>query len=878
MKKENKNNNVYIMSIEGADLYENMNRENYIIDENGKIVTEKKELHTSFVGMFPHSSELVKLKETGLKTFDSKRYNKVMTNDIINVKFRKGIKSGKDIAKSIKKKNKEDIRIEFFKSKDDWESISIDDLREKLYVDGFELEIEGKKVRYTVYKRSSAKSRTSQVLFIKESMRYEMIKWARLGMNLDDRDDCDFPSLLAYESLVSSSVDYFIKINPDNILIVDDIKSIFPIDCNVVEKDEEGKLVSNPVDNYMMENDIFDGEGLLQLEYFPEGKTMQLLRQHMAKCCAFACDIQKFLRDNCPDDIDFDTWKINNMFNEPMLASEIHMILTPASLKALKFSDIKGSKPKMWKHWKEKVKKENNQFGVVKYDKESKRGRDYEDNILQQTSYQMLNSMPISYSDMKDLSFFECEYVMELKNNDDTYIEYLKQNANNINCNNMLVDLYMKNKNIVNLDLFKNKRTKDIHNYVNHVKKGKIRLNGDYCTILGNGKELLYHAIRQLPVEKGILNFKEWESKMILKDNEIYTTLHDFNCEYVGFRNPHTAQSNVLIVKNKKVKFIEDYFVMSDNIIYVNSINFPICRILSGQDLDSDNLVLFSNCKLLELARKCYIKSDESNYRVCVNNVAKSPVPYAVNSSDHAKIDNILAKSQFNIGTVVNLGALFLSEYWHRIKNKNNKDLDKLLNCIDICTILSEISIDSAKRLYDIDISEQIKYLYDSGLLRKEKPDFFKYVSQNEKITTKHYDTAMDYLFDAMDNLPDAKWKNTITMNNSKLLKDVDTSKAKDRQVKGIIENVVKMSNSIKAIEATYKLMEKYSKIDKKEKYNSIDDVISDGMYQVKKYKVKIETVVKILLSDEFEECQRKLDLLNALYKGHKENFLQAFK
>ena len=604
---------------------------------------------------------------------------------------------------------------------------------------------------------------------------------------------------------------------------------------------------------------------------------MQLLRQHMFKCCTFACDINKFLRDNCPDGIDFDTWEIKNMFNkESMLAKDVHMIITPASLKALKFSNVKGSKNKMWKHWKYIVGKEDNKFGVVKYDKESKRGRDCENNILQQTSYQMLNSMPINYNNMEELALYEYDYIMKLKNNDNTYIEYLRKNANDINCNMMFVDLYMQNKNINELDLFKNKRKKDIHNYVNHIKKGKIRLNGDYCTILGNGKELLFHAIGKLPVEKGILNFKEWENEMILKDNEIYTTLHNFDAEYVGFRNPHTAQSNVLIVNNKKVKFIEDYFKLSDNIIYVNSINFPICRILSGQDLDSDNLVIFNNSKLLELARKCYIKSDESNYRVCVNNVAKSNVPYSVTVSDHAKIDNILAKSQFNIGTIVNIGQLFMSEYWHRINNNIDKDLDRLLCYIDICTVLSEISIDSAKRLYDVDISEQIQYLYDSGLLRKEKPNFFKYVSQNKKITTKHYNTSMDFLFDILDNLPNATSRDTITIN--KILNDVDTSKAKDRQVKGIVESVVKMSNVIKSIEAVYNYMDKFCKTDKEEKYNMIDKAVSDGMYKVKKYKIKIETVVKVLLSKEYEDCKRKLDLLNALYKANKENFLKAFK
>ena len=86
------------------------------------------------------------------------------------------------------------------------------------------------------------------------------------------------------------------------------------------------------------------------------------------------------------------------------------------------------------------------------------------------------------------------------------------------------------------------------------------------------------------------------------------------------------------------------------------------------------------------------------------------------------------------------------------------------------------------------------------------------------------------------------------------------------------------MSNVIKSIEAVYNYMDKFCKTDKEEKYNMIDKAVSDGMYKVKKYKIKIETVVKVLLSKEYEDCKRKLDLLNALYKANKENFLKAFK
>ena len=55
-----------------------------------------------------------------------------------------------------------------------------------------------------------------------------------------------------------------------------------------------------------------------------------------------------------------------------------------------------------------------------------------------------------------------------------------------MNTNGMFADLYHTNHDIVKTKLFKNFRKKMISSYVTHVKNGKVRLNGDYCVMLGN--------------------------------------------------------------------------------------------------------------------------------------------------------------------------------------------------------------------------------------------------------------------------------------------------------------------------------------------------------------------------------------------------------
>ncbi|NBI06632.1 hypothetical protein [Senegalia massiliensis] len=879
------NNNVYIMSLEGTEIYEHQyrNDDNYSIKQK-------------YIGMIPYSLELRKLREVGLKVVESKKYDKLMTRDLINVKFDWKVKKGEKVIEGLREKiEKQELKeeykeklLEFIKTinseieDERWNGISSKKLREKLYTEGFKLDFgNGKKIEYVVYKRTGAKSRTGQVLFIRKQLKNKMIKWSRLGMNLGNRNDIDYPSLLAYESLVSSSIEDIIKINPDNILIVDDVKSNFKIDANVVKTNEQGILKSFRNKEYIMENDLYDGEGLLDSSYFKSiGKTdkgMMLLRQHMFKSCVFNTNIQQFLKDHAnKKGIDFNTYKVKNMFGEEMYAKDIHMIITPNSLKALKFSFIKGSRPKMWNHWKKKVKEDDSIFGICKFDKQSKRGKDQEGNILNQTSYQMLNSMPISYNDMKKLSQLEVNYIEKLKNDDSTYIEFLKDNDNEVNSNMMFVDIYNRNNNIVNTKVFKNKRKKDIHNYISHCKRGKIRLVGDYCTIVGNPVSFLYHSI-------GVD-----DSKYKLKENEVYTTLHPFGLEYVAFRNPHTSPSNVLVVKNKNNDFISKYFNLSENIICVNAIDFPLQRILSGSDYDSDTLILLSDSILLKNAKKCFGK-----YRVCVNEVDTDSRQYIVDPINMAKIDNILSESQRNIGTVVNIGQFYMSTYWDLINNHTIGDkLNRLLEGIDITTILSEIAIDSAKRMYEVDVDKQIRELKKSDLIEKLKPIFFKSVSENNKNKNKYkkkskskgtkknedkygiYNCPVDYLNTILDDIDMAQSRETIKM--EKMLNSHSNINIKARQRDKILSYVEEMGNGIRsAIENI---------IDEDERYEEIDNVKKEYIDKINKFKIKEETMSDIVFRV-FTNKKKyrigfkdKTELLNTFYKLDKEMFLNIFK
>src|SRR5690606_22418388 len=136
-------------------------------------------------------------------------------------------------------------------NKNTWHEVSSTELREMFYTNGFTLSFVDKKtgeitdIDYVVYKRSSSKSRVGQCLFIRKDLYNTMINWSRMYLPFKEEMKIDYPGLLASESLVGSAIEYTVKINPKNILIIDDVTSKFNQVCNVVKKDEVTGLLKS---------------------------------------------------------------------------------------------------------------------------------------------------------------------------------------------------------------------------------------------------------------------------------------------------------------------------------------------------------------------------------------------------------------------------------------------------------------------------------------------------------------------------------------------------------------------------------------------------------------------------------------------------------
>lgn len=810
--------NIYIQTIEGNAIYNHINRNSSL----------KKE----YVGMLPHSLETIKLQSQ--RAFKIKKSgNKHKTDDIINVKFNQSVKSAIELTKMYQSKLKEELtesQRDYYEQqllaiKDDWQSLTLNELRHELYENGFT--IDG--VHYVFYKRSASKSRTGQALFINEKLFKPMKNWSH--MRLKFNDDVDLPSLLAYESLVGSSIESTIEINPDNILIVSDVDSTFKEVCNVISKDAQGNLQS--IEQLAdVTNSLFDGQALLDVQYFDE-QGMMLLRNHMFKSCAFNANIQQFLIDHCPLD-NFDEWQLTDLFGNKMYAKDVHMITTPSSLKCLKFSD--GDDKKMFDKWKKVVQKDGNLFGVVKHEKPSKIGH-----MTQQMSYQMINSLPLSEKEVYKLAETERQYIVELKNDKDKFVEYLIKNQNAMNSNEMIAALYNVNKDIFNVKMFKEYRSKTIHEHTNRIKSGKIRVHGDYFVLVGNPIEMLYHSIGQFNGEPITLNGSSVSCKAF-----------EYNKALVGFRNPHTSPSNVLRAYNEQHDLIDTYINMTDNIVTVNSIGTPILDILSGADFDSDSLLLSDNKILLDAAQRC------TSYKPCINAINGVKQSYTLTNQSIAKIDCTLSKSQKLIGRVVNSGQLCMSDYWHTKSNQS-------LQFVNIMTVLSTISIDLAKKSFGIDIEQQIK-LIENQLDIDKKPLFFVHVSQAKDIhkKVKKYNCPMDYLQGAA-NTDNANHCKTIEF--KELLINQSQRNVNLRQTKKLNKAVSDMSirlNSLYDIKS----------ISNDEKVLRGENIVEHYRNIGFKLTCKPDTIHALLIKSE-NNCFMRL--LSMLYHTQHDTFISAF-
>ncbi|MGD7051438.1 hypothetical protein [Sutcliffiella horikoshii] len=919
----------YIPSIEAEEIYD--------MSVRGLENIMKYE----YSGQIPYSLELIKLRSYsrlfGEKEITKNNKIKYLSDALINIRFKNKVKNGQEITSNVRGydnlmtrlrnqfratnkakrenlkliqslKNKREIekvkkQVSYLENKarlilehinkaivnkdnEIYKSKKAPELRKYLYVNPFTF----KGREYVFYKRTASKSRQSNTLFILKELHEKMKEWSHMGLDLSGK--IDVGSLLAYESLVSSSIESTIEIDTKKILIIDDKFSVFKRPA--IEVGSE--LTATPNKESKIENNIWDGQGLVDIslmESIGKGdKGMILTRQHFWKSCLFNTNIQQFLRDNCPEDIEYSEWKIPDAFGNTPYAKDILVISTPSSCKFMKYA-AKGKEKEAYSNWCKRVKKDKNIFGICKHEKPSKHG-DYSF-----SSYQMINTLDIEdVSEIEELAKFEVEYIKSLQGietengsyDEGPFIKYLEEKKDISNAYEMLAELYKITPEIVRTKMFRDYRKKQVSNYRTKVKGGKLRLQADYLTVVSNPYEMLLAVIGQ---------FNEVKTHT-LEGNQVYTPFASTG-EYYVARNPHNAMHNWFKVDVVENNLMSKYFNFTPNIIAISSIDNEAMDRLNGMDMDSDT-ILFFKCKYINSIIEKTLAN--RNYPIIRNTIKSTPNPVELTNSNISDVDERTAKSQRWIGQITNAAQYQVSLLWDIQNGKEKVDkktiISEILDNLAVLVVLSNVAIDYAKKAVPIEIDEALRLIRKSEVGKeivevknkkgkiveksyaRKKPNFWKYVTSSDT-ETENYNCPMDKLISHINSIEKAGYRKNVSINS--LITKGEMKGSDDKQIQDVISAIQKFNYDIKTINATEDECKENQErlIRLEDAYISLDAKISKKVIRQSTMRKIVEMVAKTYDKQKGNAKTDKLSgitihLLNTLYRNHKETFLNVFK
>lgn len=552
--------------------------------------------------MFNNSLFNFFLQKNGLNIYKGES-----TRDIICLDYEFGSRSYEEECKRLEKlynessdEQKENIEKTLHKIKSRKELYSPkkrDEIREYFYENGVDVTykkkcrdgtIKKEVIHYEMLFRTSAKAKLGQVIFINNKLYDTAYDWLTIGLGNKMRyNNAKIVEMSAYAPLTTSTIIDTIHIPVEDILILKDQDSFFETITKVVKAEnfinnngEEQKKCVVTEEKRKVKNTIWDGMALieadsryLKLPYFING--MALLRNHLFKACAFKSYIQKFFMNWCDKNgYDYNTYQVQDMFGKWHYIKDIKMITTDNAIKWKKFADLMGNTlTEAYEYWCDRIHMDGDIWGIVKTDHPSKLGN------YQQLSYQMINTLPCTSNDVKDIAQVSIDYVELLKRDNDEFEKFLRKYANEVNHYEMLADLYHHNHDFGNSTFFRDEKKKIIFEYVYKLRKGKIMVNGDNLTVCGNPYALLLYSVGEDYTKDPTF---QKESGTI----QCYTKRFEHNEYLAAFRNPHNSPNNVCYLHNVYSEEMEKYFAFSKNIIAINCIETDIQDRANGMDED----------------------------------------------------------------------------------------------------------------------------------------------------------------------------------------------------------------------------------------------------------------------------------------------------
>lgn len=688
--------------------------------------------------------------DNGLKV-----WNGEFTRDLICLEFNFGTRSYEDEIKHIKKiakkarleykkaassKSKKLMDIQFNKKnkimqlyrfankhKDEYFQLSADNIREEFYKNGVDVEyitrkrsgeiIKKEVIHYKMLYRSTGKAKKGSCMFIRDKLYNKASSFLRMGIKLPKKN-ADIVGINAYSPLISSGIVGKVKINPKNILVLKDVDRFFTTKVVSVETDKNKRCIAKTIENYKLKNTLFDGQALIDSSIFPDwGNGYVLLRHHFCKMAAFCSNIQLFFRDYFGEE--YYTATVEDMWGNKHYVKDIELITTDNAMKWIKYNVS-------YDYWCNKVYENGCMFGIVKTAHCSKLGN------VQRMSYQMVNSLNIDT--MNEVCKESIKYINKLKTDDDFFLDYLRKNINFSNDYEVLIALCNQNKDFLRSSYFRERKKAIIMNYVLNFKSGKIIQNADNLVIVGSPYAMLLYGATGNP------DIVDEDDTFSVEDLAIQCYTSRFaDDEYLAeFRSPFNGKYNLGYLHNVYDERFNKYFNFCDQIIAINMNGTDFQDRNNGSDQDSDSIYTTNQPQIVDHAKKCQML-----YPTIVNNIPKDSNIYNNTMEDFAKLDNKLAASQLDIGESSNLAQL-AQTYDCTFGDQKYKDY------VCILSVLAQIAIDSAKRLFDVDVSSEIRQIKkDMNVKENKYPSFWKIIHRDFKDKNINHDLLcpMNYLY-----------------------------------------------------------------------------------------------------------------------------------
>lgn len=583
----------YILTAEAKDLYSA--KDGYSIRRQDNSINTKH-----FINALDYSLDIIKLREVYEKVYRRHDFtfnngNKMFTRHVINVKFNYAYKNFNkvgsriylssdyqrkdiDLKDHICIKDGELVAIEcnvpvdnlvedisilgkcfyiedgMYKCNDKFDVLmSRSDLRDHLYKNGFVCD----GIKFVRWKRSSGSSRVGKCLFIDEKLFYKMHKWETCKLNIKEGKELDLAAFEAYIALTSSSIIDTIEIQPENFLIVDDYESVFKDKVMGVHF-ENGELTAQEEETEVA-NSIFDGESLIDVSLVPDeyqDKSMLLLRNRMFKSACFKTKVQRWFADNGITDVS----QLNG-FTLAKDIKDVKIITTPSSIKYVKFGTIQ--------QWLDLIEPT---FGLVKYEKPTH----YFDGRKVSCHYQLINTLQLSEDDVNELLQDSLNYITQVRSDPAVLRHHIDYPYDEMEVtplttkNEIVFKLLGINSDFAKTKMYYEFRDELVKSMLRELKQGHVLINGNYSTLLGNGYEMLQHAIGT------------FKGESIIGYGNIHSRRFEYGKTILGSRSPHVCAGNILLVQNVASEEIDKYFDLSPEVVYVNAINENIQQRLNG--------------------------------------------------------------------------------------------------------------------------------------------------------------------------------------------------------------------------------------------------------------------------------------------------------